>query len=173
MAFRGTALLLAIGAAGPAGAMTMSSADLANGAPFAPAQIHDGCGGRDVSPQLAWRGTPPAARSLALTMIDQDVAPAEWSHWIVVDLPAASAGLPQGAESLPRPARTVVSNMGRGPYAGPCPPHGSGVHHYQITIWALPTATIAIAPGAKADAVETQLRAVALDHATMVGTAER
>jgi Raf kinase inhibitor-like YbhB/YbcL family protein len=166
--------MLAIFAAGtPSLAMTVTSHDLANGAPLPQADYHDRCGGKDVSPQLAWRDTPKAAKSFAVTMIDQDVKPSKWSHWIVVDLPTRAVGLPRGVIGLPAPGIAVATNMGLAAYAGPCPPHGSGVHHYEITVWALPTAKTDIALGAKADAVEDQLRRAALDHAVIVGTAER
>ena len=131
----------------PAVAMTVSSRDFANGAPFPQMDYFDRCGGKDVSPQLSWRGAPKAAKSLAVTMIDQDVRPSKWSHWIVVDLPAKAAGLPRGVVGLPAPGVALPTNMGHGGYSGPCPPHGAGVHHYEITVWAMPSAKTTIAPG--------------------------
>jgi Raf kinase inhibitor-like YbhB/YbcL family protein len=167
------AVVAAVAAGSPSLAMTLTSHDLANGAPFPRAGYDDRCGGKDVSPQLAWRGAPKAAKSLAVTMIDQDVKPSKWSHWIVVDLPPRAVGLPRGVIGLPAPGLASATNMGPAAYSGPCPPHGSGVHHYEITIWALPAAKTEIAPDAKADTVEDQLRRSALDHAVIVGTAER
>lgn len=160
--------LAAIG--GPAfAAMTLSSPDIRPGGPIAAAQIYPRCGGQNISPQLAWTGAPPGARSLVLTMIDVDVKPAQWSHWIVVDLPPATPGLPRGANPLPRPARAVAGNFGEAAYAGPCPPKGSGVHHYKFTIWAMPTAATAIAPDANASAVAADLARRALERASFVG----
>src|SRR5689334_7320110 len=72
-----------------ANAMELKSADLAPGAKIATAQIYPQCGGHNVSPDLSWSGVPAGAKSLVLTMIDTDVKPADWSHWIVVDLPPA------------------------------------------------------------------------------------
>jgi hypothetical protein len=157
----------------PALAMTLTSRDLANGGPFPQPDYDRGCGGKGVSPQLSWGGAPKMAKSLAVTMIDQDVKPAKWSHWIVVDLPPRAAGLPRGVIGLPAPGLALATNMGPTGYSGPCPPHGSGVHHYEITVWALPVAKTTIAPGSKAEAVEDQLRRAALDHAVIVGTAQR
>ncbi|HEX4741713.1 MAG TPA: YbhB/YbcL family Raf kinase inhibitor-like protein [Caulobacteraceae bacterium] len=167
------AVLAALAACSPSFAMTVTSHDLANGGTFPQADYDPHCGGADVSPQLSWRGAPKTAKSLAVTMIDQDVKPAKWSHWIVVDLPPRAAGLPRGVIGLPAPGVSVATNMGPVAYSGPCPPHGSGVHRYEITVWALPAAKTAIAPDAKADAVEDQLRRTALDHAVIVGTAQK
>jgi hypothetical protein len=153
--------------------MTLASHDFPNGGRFPQADYDHGCGGAGVSPQLSWGGMPKAAKSLAVTMIDQDAKPAKWSHWILVDLPPRVAGLPRGVIGLPAPAVSVPTNMGPVAYSGPCPPHGSGVHHYEITVWALPQAKTTIAPDAKADTVEGQLRGAALDHAVIVGTAEK
>ncbi len=165
------AALLAV--SGSAVAMTIASPSLGPGGAFAGPQYHRGCGGQDLSPRLNWSGAPAGARSLVLSIIDQDVPPTKWSHWIVVDLPASSSGLPGGARAAPRPASGVISNMGEAIYDGPCPPHGSGIHHYRMTIWAMPIAHTAIAPGARADEVEAQLRKTALASASVTGTAER
>ena len=97
---------------GPAGAMSLASADIQPNGPIATAQVYGRCGGQNLSPALEWSGTPASAKSLVLTMIDMDVAPAQWSHWIVVDLPPETASLPQAVPMLPGPARAVVSDFG-------------------------------------------------------------
>lgn len=169
----GVSLALAAAIAAPAGAMTISSPDLRPGAAFAAPQMHQGCGGTDVSPALAWSGQPPRTRSLALTMIDQDAKPAKWTHWILVNLPPHAGGLPRGVRTAPAPARAIRNGMGTDSYAGPCPPPDSGVHHYEITVWALSGPPPAIGPDAKPARLERLLRGVAIDHATLVGTAVR
>jgi Raf kinase inhibitor-like YbhB/YbcL family protein len=148
-------------------AMTLTSTDIVSGDPVPSAHIYPRCGGRNISPQLSWSGAPSATKSLVLTMIDLDVKPSQWSHWIVVDLPASVESISQGAESLPGHARAVVSNFGDSAYDGPCPPKGTGVHHYQFTIWALPTTTISIAADEKATNVTAFLSQRALDRASL------
>jgi Raf kinase inhibitor-like YbhB/YbcL family protein len=158
---------------GPAGAaMTLHSADIADGARIATAQVYTRCGGQNISPELSWSGAPAGTRSLALTMIDLDVKPAQWSHWIVVNLPPTTTGLARGA-ALPGGASAVVSNFGDASYDGPCPPPGSGVHRYRLTIWALPQATLSLPPDAKATDVAATLSRAATDHASLTGTVER
>jgi Raf kinase inhibitor-like YbhB/YbcL family protein len=147
-------------------AMTLTSADLAPGAAIASTHIYTRCGGRNISPQLSWSGAPSATKSFALTMIDLDVKPSLWSHWIVVDLPVKAAALSQGARTLPGDAKAIMSNFGDAAYAGPCPPKGSGVHHYEFTIWALPTATISLPPDDRATDLMALLARRALDKAS-------
>jgi Raf kinase inhibitor-like YbhB/YbcL family protein len=162
------------GLVGPAlAAMTLTSSDIKEGAVIAAAQIYPRCGGQNVSPQLSWGGTPAGAKSLVLTMIDLDVKPTQWSHWIVVGLPPETTALARGVSTLPAPAQSVVSNFGDAGYAGPCPPKGTGVHHYQITIWALPDASVSIEADEKATAVSAALSKVAIDKATLTGSVTR
>jgi phosphatidylethanolamine-binding protein (PEBP) family uncharacterized protein len=92
-------------------AMTLTSTDLVSGDPIPSAHIYPRCGGRNISPQLSWSGAPSATKSFVLTMIDLDVKPSQWSHWIIVGIPPSALSLPRGAESLPRPARAVVTDF--------------------------------------------------------------
>jgi Raf kinase inhibitor-like YbhB/YbcL family protein len=148
-------------------AMTLNSADIVAGNPIPSAHIYPRCGGRNISPQLSWSGAPSATKSFVLTMIDVDVKPSQWSHWIVVDVPVSVHSLSQGAASLPGGATAVVSNFGDAAYDGPCPPKGTSVHHYEFTIWAMPTTTTSLAPDEKATNVIAFLSQRALDRASL------
>lgn len=161
------ALALAFAATPALAAMTLTSPDLTPGGAMPAKHIYPRCGGQNVSPALAWSGAPAGAKSLVLTMIDMDVKPALWSHWLVVDLPPGSTGLPEAVKALPAPARGVVSNFGDPTYDGPCPPPGSGVHHYQFTIWAMRGATTRLPDDAKAPDVIATLTAGSLAKASL------
>lgn len=152
--------------------MTLSSTDITPGGPVPTAHIYPRCGGRNISPQLSWGGAPHNAGSFVLTMVDIDVKPSQWSHWIVIGLPANVNSLPQGVASLPGGARALVSNFGDAAYAGPCPPNGTGVHHYRFTVWALPTATVTLADDEKATELIAELSRRALDHASITGVVQ-
>jgi len=166
------ALMLAL-LGGPAcAAMTLTSTDFGSGDPLPTAHIYTRCGGGNVSPQLSWSGAPGATQSLVLTMIDVDVKPAQWSHWIVIDLPASANSLSRGSASLPGRARAVVSNFGDAAYAGPCPPKGTGTHHYEFTIWALPTATISLSADEHATRITTLLSQRALARASLTAVVQ-
>lgn len=164
---------LAMSAAPAMAAMTLSSADFKSGAAIPTAQIYPRCGGENVSPQLTWSGTPTGTKSLVLTMIDMSVKPAGWSHWVVVDLPPETTFLARGVKTLPGRAKSIASNFGDPLYDGPCPPAGSGVHQYQITIWALARPVTSIAADMPATDLEKALAEAALDHASLTGTVAR
>jgi Raf kinase inhibitor-like YbhB/YbcL family protein len=166
-----TALLLFAGLAStPAAAMQLTSSDVADGAPIPAAQIYPRCGGQNISPQLSWSGAPKGTKSFVLTMIDLSVPPSNWSHWIVVDLAPDVHSLARGVKQMPTGATVVISNFGDPYYDGPCPPKGTGVHNYQITIWAMPQARTSIAADAKATGVMQALQSAALDKASITGT---
>ncbi|MGZ5131239.1 MAG: YbhB/YbcL family Raf kinase inhibitor-like protein [Caldimonas sp.] len=138
----------------------------------------------NISPHLAWSELPQGTRSLAIICHDFDVPsrgddvnqkgreiPAElprvdFFHWVLADLPAAAAGISEGAFSRgftphgkPGPAVTVAGFAGARHgindytgwfagdpamagdyfgYDGPFPPwNDSLVHHYVFTLYAL------------------------------------
>lgn len=162
-------LFLALLASTGAAAMSLTSTDIKPGGAIPIAHIYPRCGGENISPALSWSGAPRGTKRFVLTMIDVDVKPDEWSHWIVVGLPATAQSLPRGAASLPLGAKAIVSNFGDAAYAGPCPPKGTGVHHYEFTIWALPTLEVSLADDEKATTLTALLSKKALGRASFVG----
>ena len=119
--------------------MELTSPDLQPGNRISSEQAYTACGGRNLSPILNWNGVPKEAKSLALTFIDTSVKPSGWSHWLVIDIPTNSKSFAKGLKALPKGAKALVSDFGDATYDGPCPPKGSGVHHYEFTLWALKT----------------------------------
>ncbi|MFY2859360.1 YbhB/YbcL family Raf kinase inhibitor-like protein [Mycobacterium sp. THU-M104] len=112
-----------------AGPVTISSPAFADGAPI---PVRYTCKGADTAPPLTWS----APLGAALVVDDPDAVGGTYIHWIVVGIPpgtgATAAGqTPDGASSLP-------NSGGRTGYTGPCPPSGSGVHHYRFTLYQLP-----------------------------------
>ena len=98
------------------------------------------CEGKDVSPPLAWTGVPDGARSLALIVDDPDAPdPAKprmtWVHWVLYDLPAAAAELPEAVKKLPAGTREGKNDWKRTGWGGPCPPVGR--HRYFFKLYAL------------------------------------
>ena len=119
---------------GPAFAgLTLTSSDLKQDTPINTAHIYPRCGGRNLSPQLSWSGAPQSAKSLVLTMIDVDVKPAQWSHWVVVGLPVSPTSLhraPRRCPAMPKPWSVIL----RCRLCRSLPSAGTGAHHYQFTI---------------------------------------
>jgi Raf kinase inhibitor-like YbhB/YbcL family protein len=92
------------------------------------------CDGKDISPHLAWSGTPEGTKSFALTCIDPDAPMGDFVHWLIYNIPPNVSELPQRGP-LPAGAQEVANDFGKKPYGGPCPP--SGTHRYFFTIYAL------------------------------------
>ena len=111
------------------GPLTISSPAFPDGAPI-PAQYT--CKGANVAPPLVWS----APLGGALVVDDADAPRGPYVHWIVVGIPpgpgsTADGQTPAGGSSLPNSA-------GEAGYSGPCPPAGTGVHHYRFTLYQLP-----------------------------------
>ncbi len=97
------------------------------------------CDGEDVSPPLAWNGVPAQSKSLALIVDDPDAPSGDWVHWVIFDIPASLAGLPEGLAKTPTVAGAGIQGITdfRKPgYGGPCPPKGKP-HHYFFRLYAL------------------------------------
>jgi Raf kinase inhibitor-like YbhB/YbcL family protein len=101
--------------------------------------------GRNESPPLSWRGLPAGTRQLAVICEDHGAGnPPPWVHWIVYNVPASVAGLPQGipfdtADPMPAGLESVRqgnNSWGLAMYRGPAPP-GATVHEYEFTVIAL------------------------------------
>jgi Raf kinase inhibitor-like YbhB/YbcL family protein len=165
----GMSLVITLLASTGVAAMSLTSADIKPGVAIRIAHIYPRCGGENISPALSWSGAPSGTKSFVLTMIDVDVKPNEWSHWVVVGMPASVTSLPHGVTSLPGGAKTIVGNFGDAAYAGPCPPKGTGMHHYEFTIWALPTLEVSLADDEKATTLTALLSKKALGRASLVG----
>ncbi len=100
------------------------------------------CEGADRSPALAWAGVPPGTRSLVLIVDDPDAPdPAAprmtWVHWVLYNLPADTAGLPEAVAPAALPPGTLegVTDFRRTGWGGPCPPIGR--HRYYFRLYAL------------------------------------
>jgi Raf kinase inhibitor-like YbhB/YbcL family protein len=142
----GLVVALAVGAgnlsAQSAAAIVVESPAMRPGQPIPREHSPDG---RNESPPLTWRGLPAGTRELVVLCEDHGAGnPPPWVHWIVYNVPASAAGLPQGipfdaADPMPRGLERVRqgnNGWGLAMYRGPAPPAGS-VHEYDFTVLAL------------------------------------
>jgi len=132
------------------------------------------CEGHDRAPPLSFSDVPPGAKSLALIVDDPDAPdPAApkmtWVHWVVYDLPPATAGLLDGG-ALPPGARDGLNDWKRIGYGAPCPPIGR--HRYFFKLYALDT-TLSFAHPPTKQQLEQAMRGHVLAHAELVGTYAR
>lgn len=131
------------------------------------------CDAEDLSPPLAWTGLPAGVRSLALICDDPDAPAGTWVHWVLYNLPATTAGLPEGVPAAERAQGALQgrNDFGRLGYGGPCPPRGKP-HRYFFKLYALDT-ELGLKPGAaKADVVRATQGHI-LAEGQLMGTYQR
>jgi hypothetical protein len=130
------------------------------------------CDGADVSPPLTWLTPPAGVASFALIVEDPDAPGGTFIHWVLYDLPGATASLPEGVPKsgeLPQlgGAKQGRTSFGRTGYGGPCPPAGPA-HHYHFRLFALKT-KLGLPAGATRDQVVKAMQAHELGRAELVG----
>ena len=96
-------------------------------------------GGQNISPGLSWKNLPAGTKSIAVTCIDIHPLAHKWVHWMVINIPAESTGLPEGSSpgKMPENSKELNNSFGSKGYGGPQPPKGSGNHTYIFTVYAL------------------------------------
>jgi len=164
------------------------------------------------SPPLSWSDLPAGTRSLVVVCHDTDVPTkaddvnqdgrrvpaelprAEFFHWVLTDIDAATSGLPAGAggngivaRGKPGPAadhgRHAINDFSawfagdesmKGDYFGydgPCPPWNDSIlHHYWFTLYALDAATAPRTEALDARSVLAAIQPHVLGKATLMGT---
>jgi Raf kinase inhibitor-like YbhB/YbcL family protein len=132
------------------------------------------CESRNVSPPLEWGWAPIRTESFALIMDDPDAPVGAWVHWVIYNIPADAAGLPEGvsreAESS-EGIRQGTNGFGEIGYGGPCPPPGPE-HRYVFRLYAL-DAMLDLPPGATKEELLAAIEHHVLARAKLVGRYER
>ncbi|OAI31280.1 kinase inhibitor [Methylosinus sp. R-45379] len=170
-------MLLAPAEAG-GGGFSLSSPDIAEGATIDRKFVFNDFGGTgdNVSPQLNWSEPPAGTKSFALFCHDPDAPTggAGFWHWLVVDIPASTRALAQGAGAvgdagLPAGAKPIRNDYGFSHWGGPCPPVGDPPHRYVFTIYALSIETVEAPEGATASLVGFIVNQNVLAKASLTG----
>lgn len=158
---------------------SLASTSVIDGQPLANDQVGGilGAGGRDISPQLSWRGFPAQTLSFAVTVLDPDAPTGSgfW-HWAIADLPAWVTSLAAGegdGSALPGEARNVTNDAGVARYVGAAPPPGHGIHRYFIAVHAVDIEKLDLPAQATPAYLGFQLFDHAIARATIHGTCER
>ncbi|GLU34117.1 YbhB/YbcL family Raf kinase inhibitor-like protein [Trinickia caryophylli] len=153
----------------------LTSKDLSPDKPVQSAQVYDkeGCRGQNRSPQLQWSGAPAATKSFAVTVYDLDAPGRGWWHWVVASIPKNVTSLPENASASgylksihAMEARNDYDAPG---YGGPCPPSGKP-HRYVVTVYALGTNDLRLAPGRPALMFDHEINTTALAKASITVT---
>ncbi len=157
--------------------MVLLSKDFKNHGTIKNEQVFSGfgCSGKNISPELHWKGIPKGTKSLALTAYDPDAPTGSgWWHWVLIDLPATTTHLARNAgtsdgQALPKGAFQAVTDFGKGGYGGPCPPVGDRPHHYIFTLYALKTPKLDVPEKASPALIGYFIHQTMIKKATLVG----
>ena len=135
--------------------VTISSPAFADGAAI-PARYT--CQGDNIPPALAW-SAPSSAAELALVVDDPDAPGGQFVHWIVTGIAPGAGSTTDG--QTPANGHTLPNSTGSDGYFAPCPPAGSGTHHYRFSMYQLPTALQLPAASAGTQAAQAIAQAAA------------
>jgi Raf kinase inhibitor-like YbhB/YbcL family protein len=170
--------LALLGLAGPAAAFEISSPAVgADGKiPLKYTANAFGCHGKNVSLPLVWKGVPPGAKSLTLTVYDPDAPTGSgfW-HWLVANIPVKTTKLAEnagakGGRRLPKGAVHARNDASTAAYFGPCPPKGDKPHRYVVTIYAVKVPKLKVGPGTSGAVVGFMLHFNAIAKASVTYT---
>ena len=135
------------------------------------------CQGKDLSPALAWSGLPAGTQSLALIVDDPDAPDPKapkmtWVHWVLYNIPAGAAGLPEAVApgALPAGTHEGRNDWKRTGYGGPCPPIGR--HRYFHKLYALDVVLPDLRQPTKAE-LERAMQGHVLGKAELMGTYQK
>jgi Raf kinase inhibitor-like YbhB/YbcL family protein len=102
--------------------LTITSPAFRNGEVIPTRHTRDG---ENLSPPLEWRGAPPETKSFVLIVEDPDAPSGTFRHWVIYNIPAGEAGLPEWASGHGRGgAGEGVNGFRNARYDGPQPPKG-------------------------------------------------
>lgn len=124
------------------------------------------CAGSNVAPPLRWQHVPADAQSLALVVDDPDAPSGRYVHWVVTGIPPSISEIVDGV--LPGAAVVSLNSAGKPEYLGPCPPAGTGVHHYRFELHAL-SKPLTLAPSTPVPASTSAIAEVSVASTRTVG----
>ena len=127
--------------------------------------------GDDLSPPLAWSGTPEGTQSFAIICDDPDAPRGTWTHWVAFNLSPSLHGLTEGVPThvtLPDGASQGTNDFGRSGYGGPAPPPGKP-HRYFFRLYAVDE-ILPIKAGASKSQLVSALKGHTLAEAKLMGT---
>ena len=101
--------------------------------------VMPGAGGKNISIPMAWKNAPAGVKSFCLTIVDPHPVAQNWVHWLVIDIPAQTPSIEEGAskKKMPKGSMELKNSWGDVGYGGPQPPKGTGDHPYVVTLYAL------------------------------------
>jgi Raf kinase inhibitor-like YbhB/YbcL family protein len=142
------------------GPLTITSPAFGDGTPI-PVQYT--CKGANIAPPLTWS----APSGAALVVDDPDAVGGLYVHWIVAGIAPGSGSTADG--QTPAGGSVLSNSKGQPAYSGPCPPPGTGMHHYRFTLYQLPN-TYQLPGGLAGVQAEQTIAGAATAQAQLTGT---
>ncbi|HAK33450.1 MAG TPA: YbhB/YbcL family Raf kinase inhibitor-like protein [Pantoea sp.] len=128
------------------------------------------CTGDNVSPALSWSNAPQDTKSFALLVTDPVGAKGLGvTHMVAYNIPAATTAFAQGDLTKGKGYTGGKNSPGTNAWYGPCPPVGSGMHHYNFVVIATDLPPEQLKPGLTHEELVKQLKGHALGAASLVG----
>jgi Raf kinase inhibitor-like YbhB/YbcL family protein len=126
------------------------------------------CTGSGAFPPILWDHLPDGTAAVAVIVYDRNGTDGIFVHRIITDLDPASGGL-RSAQTPPN-AVEYATSTGKPGWTPPCPPSGSGAHHYVFWVLALDRLTRVPTSAVTATAIATITEA-AFAQGEITGTA--
>lgn len=154
---------------------SLSSPTLRDGASLPLEHRAPECGGKGISPALAWRNAPPGTRSLVVMMYDLDSPENKRGLlWWLLNIPPAVSSLPANAgdparDLAPKGSEQVVADraLARAGYLGACPPKGEKPHRYEFSVIALDVARLEVLSSNMLASTAMQMRSHEIARASL------
>jgi Raf kinase inhibitor-like YbhB/YbcL family protein len=124
------------------------------------------CRGQNINPPLNFFNVPAQSQSLVLIMHDPDAPVGDYTHWLVWDMSTTTETI--AANSVPVGALQGVNSSNKEGYVGPCPPAGTGTHHYIFELYALDK-TLGLPAGSNRGALAHAMQGHVLAEAKLAG----
>lgn len=132
------------------------------------------CQGENVPPEVSWTGAPTGTVAFALIVEDPD--PERDLSWVVYDIDAGMASLPEGLGGPDGDAGVTLGRTGERDlqigWLGPCPLDQTGVHTYVFTLYALSEELDLGPEPATAVELRAAMAGLIIDTTTLSGTFE-
>jgi hypothetical protein len=108
-------------------------------------------------------------------MVDPHPVAQNWVHWFVINIPADTTSLPEGAsrKKMPPGATELRNSFGEIGYGGPQPPQGSGEHPYVVTLYALDLEKLDLGVNTTLGAFKKMIEGKVIQSASTTGKYER
>jgi Raf kinase inhibitor-like YbhB/YbcL family protein len=155
--------------------MEISSSAFKDGEKIPIQYVMVAAGGKNLSVPLSWKNAPPGIKSFTLAMVDPHPIAQNWVHWLVINLPAGTTSMAEGAsrKKMPLGAAELKNSFGEVGYGGPQPPKGSGEHPYVFTLYALSVEKLDLGVNTSLSAFKKAIEGRVTELASLTGKYER